>query len=491
MNAKIRSLALGMMALYVVLFGMLSWTSVFNADAYETHPLNNRDVVRSFARERGEIQSADGVTLARSYPIDDKYKFQREYPTGDLFGHITGWYSFALGSDGVEKTYNELLAGETVEQQIQSLSDLFIERERVGDVVLTLRADLQQLAKDQLGEREGSIVVLDPRDGAILAMWSWPSYDPNFLATHDLDAARAARTLLDASPRKPMLPKTFRENYPPGSTFKIVTAAAGLENGQMAIDSQYPVETAWTPPMTTRPVRNFGGSACGGTFVEIIAKSCNIPFAKIGVQLGPDAMVTQAERFGFNATVPLDLPAPALSRFPKVDEFVQDTPKLAQSSFGQNDVRATPLEMALVAAAVGNNGVIYTPHVMSEVRDSDGQSVRRWRNSIWKRAFSPETALALRTAMVDVVNNGTGKNAALPLIQVAGKTGTAQLGSDPPSSHAWFIGFAPAEAPTVAVAVIVNAQPGVSEVTGGRVAAPIGQAMLSAVFQLPTRTPAS
>jgi penicillin-binding protein A len=490
MNRKIMHLALGLMVMYLALFGMLTYTSVINAETYNANPINNRDVVRSFAQDRGSIQSADGIILAESVPSTDKFKYQRQYPTGDLFGHITGWYSFALGSDGVERTYNDLLAGETVEQQIKSLSDVFITRERVGDVVLTMRADLQQIAKEQLGEREGSVVMIDPRDGAILAMWSWPSYDPNFLATHDLDAAKAARALLDGSPRKPLLPQTFRERFFPGSTFKLVTAAAALESGQITIDSQFPVEGAWVPPQTTRPINNFGGGDCGGSFVDIIRRSCNVAFAKIGVAAGPDVMVTAAERFGFNATVPIDLPRPAISRFPSANEFVDNTPKLAQSSFGQNDVAATPLQMAMVAGAVAMNGTIYTPHVMSEVRDSDGQQVRQWQNSIWKRAFSPTTSAALNTAMIEVVNNGTAKAAGLPLIQVAGKTGTAQLGTDPPSSHAWFVGYAPAGNPTVAIAVLVRAQPGVSEITGGKVAAPIANAMLSAHFQLPTRTPA-
>jgi penicillin-binding protein A len=490
MNRKIMHLGLGLMAMYLALFAMLTYTSVLHADTYNANPLNNRDVVRSFAQNRGSIQSADGIILAESVPSDDKYKYQRRYPSGDLFGHITGWYSFALGSDGVERTYDDVLAGQTVEQQVKGLTDLFISRERVGDVVLTMRADLQQIAKEQLGNREGSIVMIDPRDGAILAMWSWPSFDPNVLADHNLKAAQLAREAFDKSPGKPMLPQTFRERFFPGSTFKLVTASAALENGQITIDSQFPVETSWVPPQTTRPISNFGGSKCGGTFIDIIRKSCNVAFAKMGVNVGPDGMVSAAERFGFNATVPLDLPRPAVSRFPTANEFVDNTPKLAQSSFGQNDVAATPLQMAMVAAAVATNGTIYTPHVMSEVRDSDGQQVQVWRNSIWRQPFTPPTAAALKTAMIEVVNNGTAKAAGLPLIQVAGKTGTAQLGTDPPSSHAWFVGFAPADNPTVAIAILVKAQPGVSEITGGKVAAPIANAMLSAFFRLPIRTPA-
>ena len=259
----------------------------------------------------------------------------------------------------------------------------------------------------------------------------------------------------------------------------------GVNTGQVTpTQPSYPVATSYTPPQTRRPLRNFGGESCGGTLFEILAVSCNSAFAQMGVDLGPARMVNGSQAFGFNARPPVDLPAPAASRFPT--DFTENLPKLAQSAVGQNDVSATPLQMALVAAGVANNGRIMAPHLLDQIRDGDGNLVRRFSPNVWMQATSPATADVMRQAMVEVVQRGTATGLAIPGMEVGGKTGTAQLGTNPPKSHAWIIGWAgPPGDPKVAVAVLVESQPGdVSDATGGRIAAPVAKAVMEKVLQV-------
>jgi peptidoglycan glycosyltransferase len=487
-NKQIRRLGVGLLACYVLLFAQLNVLQVVRADSYNANPLNTRQVVRDFSRPRGLIQTADGVILAQSVPSNDRYNFQRVYPTKDLFAGVTGYFAFNFGSDGVERSYNDVLAGRTDQQRIISWNSFFEDQITTADVTLSLRADAQTVAKDQLGDRQGSVVALDPRDGAILAMWSFPSYDPNLLATHDFKAADTARKFLLQAPGKPLVPATYRERYFPGSTFKVVTASAGLQSGQVTPTSPvYPQAESYTPPLTTNPIENFGGEVCGGTLFNILAVSCNSAFAQMGVDLGPEVMVAQAQAEGFNSKPPIDLPAPAASFFPPVAFFDQNTPALAQSAIGQNDVQASALQMALVAAGVANGGVIEQPHVMQEVRNSDGEVIDQGAARFWTRPLSDENAKTMNAAMVNVVEHGTATRMKIPGVLVGGKTGTAQLGSDPPRSHAWIIGFAPADNPRVAVAVVVLNQSGATESTGGRVAAPIAKAVMQTILAAPDR----
>jgi peptidoglycan glycosyltransferase len=483
---QIRLLGLGLMACFALLFVQLNRIAVFQAAELNDNPNNTRAILRDFTQPRGTVTTADGVVIAESVPSDDRFELQRRYPEGPLFAGITGYYSFTLGSAGVERTYNDELAGRTLDLSFQSLSDLFVDKERVGNLVLTVRADLQRIATEQLGEREGSVVAIDPRTGAILAMVSHPTYDPNFLANHDTDAAAELAAAYDADPEKPRLVRAYQDRFFPGSTFKVVTAAAGLTSGTVTRDQPvFPTTNAYTPPGTTRPLRNFGGSTCGGSLFDILRISCNTAFAEMGVLTGPEAMIATAEGFGFNKDVPIDLTKPARSNFPT--DFERNLPALAQSAIGQNDVAATPLQMAMVAAAVANDGQVMAPHVLDEVRDTDGNVVDTYDPEEWTRAMDPGTAALLREAMVGVVEGGTATRLAVPGFTVGGKTGTAQLGTDPPRSHAWIIGFAgpPGEVPSIAVAVIIEGQDGASEQTGGRVAAPIAQALLQAHLTTP------
>jgi penicillin-binding protein A len=493
-SKQIRNIGVFLAVCYAALFLQVNRLTIFEANELKDNPANNREVERDFSSARGSIITADGEIVARSVPSNDQYKLQREYPTGELFAHVTGYFAFELGSAGLERSYNDELAGRTIDFDLQNLSDLFVDRERVGDLTLSMRNDVQEVARRELGRRNGSVVALDPRNGEILALWSFPSYDPNALATHDFNAAEQVSTLLNADPEKPVLARSYQDNFFPGSTFKIVTATAGVERGGVTEDQpDYPARQAYQPVgaggrPVGRPIGNFGGATCGGTLFPIMEASCNSAFAEMGAEdAGADAMIDTAQAFGFNQDVPIDLPRPASSSFPT--DFENDPPKLAQSSIGQNDVRATPLQMALVAAAVANGGEIMTPHVVREVRDDQGEVVDTIAtDDVWTRAMSDGTAQLLRRGMISVVEDGTASrlDEGLEGFEVGGKTGTAQIGSSD-SSHAWIIGFAgpPGEAPRVAVAVIVEAQPGVSEQTGGTVAAPIAAAVMRQALEQP------
>ncbi|MGK2948390.1 MAG: peptidoglycan D,D-transpeptidase FtsI family protein [Acidimicrobiales bacterium] len=485
MTRQIRAVGIGLMVCFAVLFVQLNRLTVFQAAELNDNPNNTREILRDFNEPRGSVTTADGVVIAQSVPSEGRFELQRQYPEGATFAHITGFYSFTLGSSGVERTYNDELAGRTLDLTFQDLTDLFVDKERTGDLTLSVRADLQRIATEQLGEREGSVVAIDPRTGEILAMVSFPSYDPNLLADHDTAQAAQVAALFDASEDKPRLSRAYQDRFFPGSTFKIVTAAAGLTSGAVTVDEpSYPVSTGYTAPGTTRPLRNFGGSSCGGSLLQILRVSCNTAFAQMGVETGPEAMIDTAEDFGFNAEVPIDLPAPARSNFPT--DFERNLPALAQSAIGQFEVSATPLQMAMAAGAIANeDGNVMTPHVLREVRDPDGNIVDTYEPDVWRNAVDRGTAELLRTAMVGVVESGTATRLAVPGFTVGGKTGTAQLGTDPPRSHAWIVGFGgpPGEPASIAVAVIIEGQDGASEQTGGRVAAPIAQALMAAYLQ--------
>jgi penicillin-binding protein A len=479
---EVHRLGIAMIAAYAVLFVWLNIMQVVRADSYNNHPINTRAVVRDYGRPRGQIVTADGAVLARSQPDDSSFGRVRLYPEHDLFSQITGYFSFTFGSDGVEKSYNDELAGRIGARSIGSFVDALLDQEQTNDVVLTLSKSVQEAARSELGDRPGSVVAIDPRDGSIIAMWSFPSYDPEPLSQTDQAQARAARDLTLIAPGNPLVPRAYRETYFPGSTFKVVTSSGGLRDGVTATSPVYPVTDQYVPPQTTAPIRNFGGTSCGGDLFNILRVSCNTAFAQMGVEIGADLLVGAAHDVGFGDAPPLDLPRPAESPIQDVDFFERNVPLLAQTAIGQNTVRATPLQMAMVAAAVANGGSVAKPHVMKEVLDQNGDVVDRYDAGEWRRAMTPQEATTLRDAMVGVVANGTATRLAVPDVLTAGKTGTAQTGLG--TSHAWIIGFAPADAPRVAVAVIVEGQPGADEATGGRVAAPIGRAVLEAALRV-------
>lgn len=476
MNAQIRRVGVALMVLFVALFLQLNYLQLYRADSLANDPRNTRAAVRDFSRPRGPIVAADGAVLARSIDVDTEFERLREYPEKELFAHLTGFFSFTYGSSGIERVYNDELAGRDL--GIESLKDIVVDRTVTGEVRITASKGLQTVARDALGNRRGSVVALDPTTGAVLALWSFPSYDPNALSQHSQANVQAAWNLLNADANRPLLARSYQETFAPGSTFKVVTSAAALERAPELATKPYPTLRELDLPLTNRNLPNFGGGACGGTLGDLLRVSCNTGFGQMGLDMGAEALVGEARDFGFDSRPPLDLSAVATSAIPDASAFERNEPALAYSAIGQQDVRATPLQMALVAAAVANNGVAMRPHVLSEVLDDEGDVVRRFEPARWKSPVSPENAAQLRELMINVVERGTATRAKVPGAVVGGKTGTAQTTGD--NAHAWFVGFGEKAERRIAVAVIVESQPGVSEATGGRVAAPIAQAVMAA-----------
>jgi peptidoglycan glycosyltransferase len=478
-NRAIRRVGGAIVVLMLVLVAQLTYLQIIDADNLEHDPRNVRSALRDANRPRGPIVTADGVVLARSVRVDDgtEFKYQREYPEGPLFSGVVGYQSFVVGNSGVEKSYNSELVGRDTELQIESLPDLVGGKQAVGTVVLSLRADVQRVAAQALGFQRGSVVALDVTTGKVLAMYSNPSYDPQPLASHDVKVAQAYFKTLSEDPTKPDLPRAYRERYPPGSTFKTVTTSVALDDGVATPDTEFPQLNALDLPQTDARLANFGNHTCGGTLEESFVESCNTTFAALGLQLG-DAFVPGMNRFGVGATPPLDIePGAVASIGPPPGSFQENQPQFALAGIGQGQVATTPLQMALTAAGIGNGGIIMSPHVGAEIRDANGDLVRRIDDSAWRQGSTAATAQAVGSMMAEVVQRGTGTGAQISGIAVAGKTGTAQVdGGDP---HAWFIAFAPAEAPRVAVAVIVEHGGSFgSEATGGRIAAPIAAKVL-------------
>jgi peptidoglycan glycosyltransferase len=496
MTKQIRNLGMFLAVLYVALFLQVNRLTVFDAEDLQNKPGNNREIERDFDSPRGSVSTADGVVVARSVdtPPGGRFELQREFPEGPRYAHITGYYGFSVGSAGLERSYNDELAGRTGNFDLEDLGDLFVEREQVGDLTLTVRDDVQRAAEAALDGREGAVVAIDPRTGGILAMYSNPTFDPNQLSVHDTQAAALVNEALNTDPENPKLSRAYQERFSPGSTFKVITSVAGVERGGVNRDQPvYPQADSYTAPGAGAPIPNFGGSTCGGPLFVVLQQSCNSAFAQMGVEdVGVDGMTETAEGFGFNADLPFDLPAPE-GREEQVRSVFPDIPDnsdafLGLSAIGQFDVQATPLEMALVAAGVANDGRIMSPHVVAEVRDDQDEVVDTIEPEEWRAAMEPATADLMRDAMRSVVDEGSAVrlNDGLENFDVGGKTGTAEIG-DTGRSNTWIIGFAGprGEAPTVAIGVIVQSQEGVSEQTGGRVAAPVGAAVLAAALQDP------
>jgi peptidoglycan glycosyltransferase len=355
-------------------------------------------------------------------------------------------------------------------------------------VVTTIDAKLQRVASQALGSLPGAVVALDPSTGQVLALVANPSYDPNRLASHDLASVRQAREDLLKDPQKPLLSRADEELFPPGSTFKLVTAAAALEDG-MRPDTTFPNPPALDLPQTTHQLHNFGGEHCLGgapriTLAQALEVSCNVVFGEIGLRLGAEKLVDQAKRFGFDQDIPFQVPFRTGS-IPPVSDFQDALPAVAFSAIGQQSVGANPLQMALVGAAIANGGMEMAPQLVLEIRDADGRVVQTPRPEVWGHPISAQTSSELTAMMVDVVANGTGTAAQIPGVQVAGKTGTAETSSGNP--HAWFVAFAPATHPRIVVAVVVlNGCSLGSEATGGQVAAPIARAVIQAALGEPS-----
>ncbi len=472
MNASIRRTAVVASVLFLALLVNVSVVQQWRQSSLSADNRNRRVLDAEFAQNRGAILAGD-TQIAKTTPVKDRFKYQRSYPSGSLYATVTGWYSYDFGRSGLEAKYSTDLAGTASGQTLDRLVDTFTGATPVGATVqTTISPKLQQIALEQLGTKKGAVVALDPKTGAILAMVSTPTYDPNTLATHDLAAARAAWTALNADPSKPLSDRGTREIYPPGSTFKLVTAAAALENG-IAPDTLLDTPSRLTLPNSSSVLGN--ESNCGNTqqtMDRALQLSCNTAFANLGLMLGADKIRAQAEKFGFNTTPMTDINA-AKSQFPKN----LDPAQTMLSAIGQYDVAASPLQMAMVVSAICNDGVLKTPYLVSEVRSADLRVLYR-HGPDEKQALSAASAQALQQMMVNVVQKGTGTKAQVPGVVVGGKTGTAQ--TDPSKNpYAWFVSFA--KNPDIAIAVFIeDANVPRTDIAGGALAGPIAKALIEA-----------
>ena len=482
MNRPIRTLAIGCLLLFALLLGNVNYVQVIKANDLNDRGSNKRARDAECARKRGAIL-VDGETIAESVPSGDKLKYQRKYYNTELYAPVTGYFSCLYGTSGIEASQNSLLSGSDERLFVNRVVDLVGNKQpRGGSVLLTLNAKAQQAALTGLqnlpGETRGAVVALDPETGAILAMVSVPTYNPNLIASHDLDAASKVWKRLNDDPAKRMLNRATQEVYPPGSTFKVVTAAAALAAGytpQTQVKAGYSLDL----PLSSDELNNENGSNCGGsqvTFTQALQVSCNVAFGSIGLDLGDSALRSAARSFGFDSDIFDELPA-ATSRFP--DEV--DEPQTALSAIGQYEVAASPLQMALVTAGVANGGVVMRPYVVQEVRDPGLDLLDEAEPQMLQQAMSGDDADDLTQMMVEVVEGGTGGSAKIPGVPVAAKTGTANSARER-SPYAWIVTFAPADDPQVAVAVLVE-QTGVNraDISGGGLAGPIAKAVMEAV----------
>ncbi|WP_278235918.1 penicillin-binding protein 2 [Isoptericola sp. AK164] len=483
MNTTARRLASIVMVMFLALLVSTTWIQFFAADSLNSDPRNARTLYEQFGTDRGPIV-VGGEAVADSVPVDDEWNYQREYTQGRLYAPLTGYYSLVSGTSGIERAENDFLAGSADALWVDRLRNLLTGTDPQGSAVeLTVDPAAQQAAWDALGDQRGAVVALEPSTGRILALVSKPTFDPNDLATHSTKDANDAYLELSNAEDKPLNSRATAEIYPPGSTFKLVTAAAALESGDYTADTVVDAPDTYTPPGTDRSINNYGGTSCSSSGEQSLADalriSCNTAFAELGVTLGDEALQEQAEAFGFGSgmTVPFGTAASVFPAPPIDPAFV------AQSAIGQWDVAATPLQIAMVSAAIANDGEVMEPYSVDRVRDQNLDVVSETRSNSLGRAVSTDTADQLTDMMVGVVEGGSGTAAQISGVSVAGKTGTAQTTTDAPP-HTWFTGFAPADDPQVAVAVFVEngGSIGTSEATGGQVSAPIARVVMEAVL---------
>lgn len=481
MNKTVRHISVVTLIMFISLFAASTWIQFVKAPDLNADSRNVRTLYREFGTNRGPIL-VDGKEIVHSVPSNDNFKYDRVYTDGELYASVTGFYSVVYGRTGIELAANEYLSGSSDSLWWSRLENLITGADPQGSsVTLTLDAQAQRAAFDALGDQRGSAVAIDVETGAILALVSKPSFDPNLLAGHvSTDVIANYNALLEA-PDSPLVNRGIAGNtYPPGSTFKLITAAAALEDG-LTPESQVEAPKTYTLPQTSTVLNNFGGAPCTGAetmkLSDALRISCNTAFAILGNDLGGEKIRSQAEKFGFGQRFEIPLRATA-SSFPED----LNAPNTALSALGQFEVKATPLQMAMVSAAIANGGTSMEPYLIQEVLSPKLSNVYSASPEVFGKPISNATADELTEMMVGVVQSGTGTAAQIKGISVAGKTGTAQTAAGI-APHAWFTGFAPADNPKVAVAVIVeNGGDFGSEATGGAVAAPIARAVMAAVL---------
>jgi penicillin-binding protein A len=488
-NRSVRRVALAIGIAFAALIAQLAYVQVYSAERLSENPANRRLLIKEYSIERGAIvvgRGSDTEVVARSVATKDNLKFLRRYDLKGLYGQISGYYSIVFGRSGLEQSYNEYLIGAGPQDRFNAIVDDLLGRSRKGnDILLTIDPELQRIARSKLGRQRGAAAAIDPKTGEILALYATPSFDPSPLSSHNTNSVRAAWDRLNADPLKPLTSRATQERYPPGSTFKVIVAAAALEDGIEATD-RFPNPRSLDLPLTNRNLPNYSGGACAGggsiSMARALRVSCNTTFGQIGMKVGPEKLDEMTRKFGFGGPIRgFDLPS-APSCFVAIPgeacgEPSLDAPTTAFSSIGQSSVRVTPLEMAVVAATVANGGRVPQPHVVREIQDSSGRLVKRIELPPSDPIYSSETADTMREMMIDVVDNGTGRPAAIPSLrgEMGGKTGTAQTGIEGQAPHVWFIAFAPG----IAVAVVVENGGNLADLaTGGKVAGPIAKALI-------------
>lgn len=472
--------------MFVALFTSSTIIQAVAVDQLKNDPRNIRTLDDSYSVDRGEILDADGNVLAKSVPSKDVYKYQRVYTNPQVYANITGYFTFNQANPGIEGAMNDYLSGTSNDQFLSNLSQIVTGQKQQGaSVELTIDPKVQMAAYNALGNHAGAVVALDPKTGAILAMVSKPTYDPNTLSVHSTSKFFAAYNALIKSPSKPLVNRAVAGDlYHPGSVFKPLLAAAAIDSGKATPNTAFPNPAALKLPLSTTYIHNSGGVTCGpgatATIATAIRLSCNIPMAQLGASVGEATISSYATKFGWGK--PLELADGNFPVTPSIYPTGQDAPTLMLSSFGQADDRATPLQIALDSAAIANGGVIMQPTLIKKVIEPDLSELKVLNPTVYSTPISSTTAGDVRDMMVSSVANGAASNATIEGVQVAGKTGTAQNGTNQPYTL-WFTGFAPADNPQVVVAVVVENGGGNGEDTFGNiVAAPIGKAVMEAVL---------
>jgi peptidoglycan glycosyltransferase len=488
MNTSLRRISVTIMVLIVLLLANATLTQVFRADGLRSDPRNQRVLLDEYSRQRGQI-SAGGQLLAYSVSTNGRFRFLRVYPNPLAYAPVTGFYSLRYSSTGLERAEDGILNGSDQRLFGRRLADFFTGRDpRGGNVATTINPQVQQAAWDAMehgcsGACKGAVVALEPSTGKILAMVSAPSYDPNLLATHDLEAQSQAWQQLRDNPDSPLLNRAISETYPPGSTFKVITTAAALQAGA-AENTQLTSAPRIPLPDSTATLENYGGSPCGSgptvSLHDAFAKSCNTAFVQLGINTGAEALRATAFSFGLDsppAPIPLQVAESTIGP-------IADAAALGMSSIGQKDVGLTPLQNAQVAAAIANRGVAMRPYLVDSLKGPDLANISTTAPQQERRAVSEQVADTLTDLMV-AAEQVTQQKGAIAGVQIASKTGTAEHGTDPRNTppHAWYIAFAPARAPKVAVAVLVENGGDRLNATGGAVAAPIGRATIAAALR--------
>ncbi|MEV7102616.1 peptidoglycan D,D-transpeptidase FtsI family protein [Streptomyces atroolivaceus] len=484
MTRYIRRAAGFCLLLLLALLANAARVQLFEAGDLNTNPANRRTTIDRYDQPRGDILVGD-EPVTGSKDTGEQLAYERTYRHGPLYAPVTGYASQTYGTTLLENAEDGVLSGtDPLLAPLPLWGDVTRSRQPGGDVVTTIEAPVQRAAYEGLDGRRGAVAALDPSTGRILALVSSPSYDPELLSGTG-SAVTGAWERLNRAQSLPMLNRAIRQTYPPGSAFKIVTAAAALDAGVVTDpDAATDTPSPYVLPGTSTTLPDEARGCERASLAEAIRVSCNTVMAHLGVEVGLDGMLEAVGRFGFNDN---DLKIPSRVARSNFDADMSDD-QLAQSSIGQFDTTATPLQMAMVASAVANGGELRRPHLVDRVTTDDGGTVREQGTDSYREAMDPATARQLQRMMVDVVENGTGANAAIDGVTVGGKTGTAQHGVDNSGTpYAWFIAWAQAPGsgrPAVAVAVVVeDASADRADVSGGGDAAPIARAVMEAALE--------